>query len=86
MIWGPPRSTCRIWTCRTATTRPHITTTAHVVSTLGPDLVPICAAVLAVCDRQGLIGRELFAIDGVKLPLNALRGQQRRERLTRDAN
>ncbi|MFH1814220.1 MAG: hypothetical protein ABIF28_08645 [Pseudomonadota bacterium] len=24
-----------------------------------------------VCDRQGLIGRELFAIDGVKLPSNA---------------
>lgn len=28
-------------------------------------------AVLLVCDRQGLIGRELFAIDGVKLPSNA---------------
>lgn len=27
--------------------------------------------VLLVCDRQGLIGRELFAIDGVKLPSNA---------------
>lgn len=26
---------------------------------------------LAVCDRQKLIGRELFAIDGVKLPSNA---------------
>ena len=23
------------------------------------------------CDRQGLIGREMFAIDGVKLPSNA---------------
>ena len=29
------------------------------------------AAVLAVCDGQGLIGREMFAIDGVKLPSNA---------------
>lgn len=29
------------------------------------------ARVLVVCDRQGLIGRELFAIDGVKLPSNA---------------
>jgi hypothetical protein len=27
--------------------------------------------VLAVCDRQGLVGREMFAIDGVKLPSNA---------------
>ena len=25
------------------------------------------AAVLAMCDRQGLIGRAMFAIDGVKL-------------------
>lgn len=28
-------------------------------------------AVIAVCDRLGLIGREAFAIDGVKLPSNA---------------
>jgi len=28
-------------------------------------------AVLAMCDGQGLIGREMFAIDGVKLPSNA---------------
>ncbi len=26
---------------------------------------------LAICDAQGLIGREMFAIDGVKLPSNA---------------
>ena len=30
-----------------------------------------CRFALVVCDRQGLIGRELFAIDGVKLPSNA---------------
>ena len=33
----------------------------------------VFAAVLAVCDGQGLIGREMFAIDGVKLPSNALK-------------
>jgi hypothetical protein len=38
---------------------------------LGEQIAPIFAAVLAVCDRQGLIGREMFAIDGVKLPSNA---------------
>lgn len=27
--------------------------------------------VLYICDRQGPIGREMFAIDGVKLPGNA---------------
>ena len=26
---------------------------------------------LLICDRQGLIGRQMFAIDGVKLPSNA---------------
>lgn len=29
------------------------------------------AQVLLICDRQGLIGRAMFAIDGVKLPSNA---------------
>jgi hypothetical protein len=51
--------------------RPHFTTISHFVSTLGDQIAPIFAAVLAVCDRQGLIGREMFAIDGVKLPSNA---------------
>jgi hypothetical protein len=27
--------------------------------------------VLMICDAQGLIGRDMFAIDGVKLPSNA---------------
>jgi transposase len=51
--------------------RPHFTTIAQFVSSLGDQIAPIFAAVLAVCDRQGLIGREMFAIDGVKLPSNA---------------
>ncbi len=55
--------------CGTRT--PHFTTIAHFVSTLGEDIAHVFAAVLAVCDRQGLIGREMFAIDGVKLPSNA---------------
>lgn len=52
-------------------TAPHFTTIAQFVSTLGDDIARVFAAVLAVCDRQGLIGREMFAIDGVKLPSNA---------------
>lgn len=51
--------------------RPHFTTIAHFVSSLGEQIAPIVAAVLAICDRQGLIGREMFAIDGVKLPSHA---------------
>lgn len=50
---------------------PHFTTIARFVSTLGADIAAVFAAVLTVCDQQGLTGRELFAIDGVKLPGNA---------------
>jgi hypothetical protein len=31
----------------------------------------VFTAVVAICDREGLIGREMFAIDGVKLPSHA---------------
>ena len=54
-------------------TAPHFTTIAHFVSSLRDDIAQIFAAVLAVCDGQGLIGREMFAIDGVKLPSNAFK-------------
>ena len=52
-------------------TRPHFTTIAHFVSTLGEDIARVFAAVVAICDSERLIGREMFAIDGVKLPSNA---------------
>lgn len=47
---------------------PHFTTIAAFVSTLGAEVAHLFGAVLAICDRQGLLGREMFAIDGVKLP------------------
>jgi transposase len=50
---------------------PHFTTIAAFVSDLGEAIVPLFAQVLYLCDRQGLIGRQMFAIDGVKLPSNA---------------
>ena len=56
-------------------TAPHFTTIAHFVSSLRDDIAQAFAAVLAVCDGQGLIGREMFAIDGVKLPSNASKHQ-----------
>jgi hypothetical protein len=39
-------------------TSPHFTTIAHFVSTLGEDIARVFAAVVAICDAQGLIGRE----------------------------
>jgi transposase len=50
---------------------PHFTTIAAFVSRLGPEVARLFAQVLYLCDRQGLIGRQMFAIDGVKLPGNA---------------
>jgi len=50
---------------------PHFTTLAGFISTLGDEVARIFGQVLFICDRQGLIGRDMFAIDGVKLPSNA---------------
>ena len=52
-------------------TRPHFTTIADFVSTLGREIITLFLEVLLVCDELNLIGKELFAIDGVKLPSNA---------------
>lgn len=52
-------------------TQPHFTTIAGFVSRLADDIARVFTQVLYLCDRQGLIGREMFAIDGVKLPSNA---------------
>jgi transposase len=51
--------------------QPHFTTIAGFIRSLGEEIAKIFAQVLLICDRQGLIGREMFAIDGVKLPSNA---------------
>ena len=52
-------------------TSPHFTTLAAFVSCLGEEVAALFAQVLFLCDQQGLIGRQMFAIDGVKLPSNA---------------
>jgi transposase len=54
-----------------ANTRPHFTTIANFVSSLEQEVVQLFRDVLLVCDEMGLIGREMFAIDGCKLPSNA---------------
>ena len=54
-----------------ADTRPHFTTIAAFVSSLDREIVHLFRDVLLVCDEMGLIGKEMFAIDGCKLPSNA---------------
>ena len=51
--------------------RPSYTHIAKFVRELGPQVSALFAQVLMTCDRLGLIGRTMFAIDGVKLPANA---------------
>jgi transposase len=50
---------------------PHFTTIAGFIRALGGEIANVFTQVLFLCDAQGLIGREMFAIDGVKLPSNA---------------
>jgi transposase len=54
-----------------AASRPHFTTIAAFIARLGDPIVSVFRDVLLVCDEMGLIGREMFAVDGVKLPSNA---------------
>ena len=42
-----------------------------MLSNLDGQIAALFARILHICDAQGLIGREMFAIDGVKLPSNA---------------
>jgi transposase len=51
--------------------RPCYTHIARFVRELGPDVSQLFTQVLLTCDRLGLVGRSMFAIDGVKLPCNA---------------
>jgi transposase len=67
------------WACRnivqfmaiSGNSQPDYSTLASFVSGLGDMAGKVFTQVLLICLRQGLIGREMFAIDGVKLPSNA---------------
>jgi transposase len=51
--------------------QPAYTTIAAFVRSLSDEITSIFTEVILICDRQGLIGRQMFAIDGIKLPSNA---------------
>lgn len=67
------------WCCETnivfkalsCDTTPHYTTIAAFVSSHGTEITDLFEQVLLICHKQGLLGNELFAIDGCKLPSNA---------------
>ena len=54
-----------------ADAQPHHSTIADFVSRMDDVIAPLFTQVLMVCDGLNLIGREMFAIDGCKLPSNA---------------
>lgn len=60
-----------IFMALSADTRPHFTTIADFVSSLGDEITALFCDVLLICDEMQLIGKEMFAIDGCKLPSNA---------------
>lgn len=64
-------STEQLFIAVAGNSQPHFTTLAAFIAELSDEVAKLFAQVLVVCDRQGLIGRELFAIDGLKLPSNA---------------
>lgn len=54
-----------------ADTQPSFVTIADFVASSSDAIVRLFQEVLLVCDAMGLIGKELFAIDGCKLSSNA---------------
>ena len=50
---------------------PHFTTIANFISSLSEEIEPLFEQVLLVCEEEGLLGKELFALDGCKISSNA---------------
>jgi len=67
------------WCCRTnvifkalsCDSNPHFSTIASFVSGYPEQIETLFEQILLICDQQGLLGHELFAIDGCKMPSNA---------------
>ena len=60
-----------VFMAMSADSRPHFTTIAEFVSSCHEEIGKLFRQVVLICDELGLIGREMFAIDGCKLPSNA---------------
>ena len=51
--------------------QPHWTSIASFVSRMKDQIEPLFTQILMICDEEGLIGRNMFAIDGCKIKSNA---------------
>ena len=54
-----------------ADSHPHFTTIAEFISSSSEEIIELFSDVLLICNKLGLIGKEMFAIDGCKLGSNA---------------
>jgi transposase len=54
-----------------ADTQPHFSTLADFISRSSESIAELFSQIVLMCDQLGLIGKEMFAIDGCKLPSNA---------------
>ncbi len=67
------------WSCNTniifkalsCDTAPHFTTIANFVSSYPKTMEALFEQILLICHEEGLVGNELFAIDGCKMPSDA---------------
>jgi transposase len=60
-----------IFMALSADTHPHFTTIADFVSSSSEPIIELFRDVLLICNKLGLIGKEMFAVDGCKLGSNA---------------
>lgn len=60
-----------IFMALSADTQPHFTTIADFISRSPEGIADLFSQIVLMCDQLGLIGKEMFAIDGCKLPSNA---------------
>ena len=60
-----------IFMALSADTRPHFTTIADFISLMHFEILELFRNVLLICDEMNLIGKDMFAIDGCKMPSNA---------------
>jgi len=54
-----------------ADSRPHFTTIANFISDSPKQIAALFQQVLLTCGKMGLLGHEMFAIDGCKMPSNS---------------
>ena len=60
-----------IFMALSADTHPHFTTIAEFISSSSEQIIELFRDVLLICNKLGLIGKEMFAVDGCKLGSNA---------------